>query len=66
MASGACSSHLEGAMVNGLRPPKGPRNAGACGWHLKLKLRVRLFFGDDWTETTQGLDGRQLGLWLPP
>ncbi len=44
MASGACSSHLEGAKVNGLTRRQTP-DAGACGWHLKLKLKVGLFFG---------------------
>lgn len=44
MASGACSSHLEGAKVNGLTRRQAP-DPGACGWHLKLKLRVDLFFG---------------------
>lgn len=43
MASGACSSHPEREMVNG-QTCRNARNVGACGWHLKLKLRVRLFF----------------------
>lgn len=44
MASGACSSHLEGAKVNGAIRRQ-TLEAGACGWHLKLQLRVGLFFG---------------------